>query len=444
MSLLSRIPEIIDNVFIGGNVARRAKAASRLPPALIPGIRREKFRRLVRYVNERSPFYRRRFKEAGIDVRGLREPADMGDFFTTAQDLRDNPVEEFLCARPELGFETTGTTATTGKRVYFSRREAADMGRDGAVGLYNLGLRPEDRVVDAFDYSFWNAPFTLRASLDRLGCFHVTAAKIPPAEFYDRVKPYGFNVLFVEPSWLVVLTEIARTRGTWPLKFCYVGGENMSESTRRYIEDTWKTRVYIGYGQTESFGQVGTECPAQRGYHIDDFNLYCEIVDQGEDGYGELVYTTLSREVMPLVRYRSTDITTFLKEPCTCSLKAARRIGKIRGRSDEMVNCGMGNLSPWFFEQLLDDLAGITRDWQVGVLRVGNRDTIEFRVEVTNGPGQAIGDAIKERVRTRIPDSWRNYELKLFDFDFRFFAAGELRKGRKLRRLVDERMKAWE
>ena len=258
------------------------------------------------------------------------------------------------------------------------------------------------------------------------------------------MKPYGFNVLFVEPSWLVVLTEIARTRGTWPLKFCYVGGENMSEATRRYVEDTWKTRVYIGYGQTESFGQVGTECPAQRGYHIDDFNLYCEIVDQGDDGYGELVYTTLSREVMPLVRYRSTDITAFLNEPCTCSLKAARRIAKIRGRSDEMVNCGMGNLSPWFFEQLLDDLPGITRDWQVGVLRTGNHDTIEFRVEVTNGSGQAIGEAIKERVRARIPDSWRNYELKLFDFDFRFFAAGEFRKGRKLRRLVDERMKAWE
>ena len=143
MSLFSRIPEVIDEVFIGGNIARRAKAASRLPPSLIPGIRRGKFRRLMRYVNERSPFYRRRFKEAGIDVRGLREPADLGDFFTTAQDLRDNPVEEFLCARPELGFETTGTTATTGKRVYFSRREAADMGRDGAVGLYNLGLRPE-------------------------------------------------------------------------------------------------------------------------------------------------------------------------------------------------------------------------------------------------------------------------------------------------------------
>ncbi len=443
--MLSRIPELLDDLIVGNNIARRSRLAAKIPPGLVPSIRRSKFRTLMRYVSERSPFYRRRFKELGIDPRGIRTPEDLGTFFTTAQDLRDHPVEDFLCGRPELGFETTGTTATTSKRVYFSRREASDMGRDGALGLYNLGLRQEDRVVDAFDYSFWNAPFTLRASLDRLGCFHVTAAKIPPAEFYDRVKPYAFNVMFVEPSWLVVLTEIARVRGTWPVKFFYVGGENLSEDTRRYIEAQWNTRVYIGYGQTESFGQVGSECQVQHGYHVNDFNLYCEIVDQGEDGYGELVYTTLSRVVMPLIRYRSTDITAFIKEPCTCTLKAARRIAKIRGRVDEMVNCGMGNLSPWFFEQLLDDLPAITRDWQVGVYRGANRDTIEFRVELRDpASADAVTAAIKDRVKDRIPDSWRNFELGLFEFAFKFTTPGALRTGRKLRRLVDERMKAWE
>ena len=443
--MLYRIPELIDELVIGSNVARRARLAVHVPPSIVPAIRRDKFRRLLRYVNTRSPFYRRRFKELGIDVRGVRTPEDLGGFYTTAQDLRENPVEDFLCGRPELGFETTGTTSTTPKRVYFSRHEASDMGRDGALGLYNLGLRPEDRVVDAFDYSFWNAPFTLRASLDRVGCFHVTAAKIPPAEFYDRVQPYGFNVLFVEPSWLVVLTEIARVRGTWPVKFFYVGGENMSEQTRRYIEAAWNTRVYMSYGQTETFGQIGTECPAQHGYHIDDFNLYCEIVDRGEDGYGELVYSTLAREVMPLVRYRSTDITAFIDEPCTCTLRVTRRIAKIRGRSDEMINCGMGNLSPWFFEQLLEDLPGVTRDWQVGVTRTGNRDTIDFRVELLDaGAGDAVAAAITDRVKERIPDSWRNYQLKLFEFGFTFARPGALRTGRKLRRLVDERLKAWE
>lgn len=443
--MLSRIAEFADNVLIGANVPLRARLAPLIPLSVVPRIQKEKFRRVLRYVSERSPFYRRRFKEIGIDIRQVHVPADLGDFFTTAQDLRDNPVEEFLCGRPELGFETTGTTATTSKRVYFSRREAADMGRDGAIGLYNLGLRQEDRVVDAFDYSFWNAPFTLRAALDRLGCFHVTAAKIPPAEFYDRVRGYAFNVLFVEPSWLVVLTEIARVRGTWPLKFIYTGGENMSEATRRYVEAEWKTNVYMGYGQTETFGQIGSECPAKRGYHVDDFNLSCEIVDRSDDGYGELVYTTLSRHVMPLIRYRSTDITKFLDEPCTCVLRTARRLAKIRGRLDEMVNCGMGNLSPWFFERLLDDLPEITGDWQVGVVRTGNRDTIEFRLELRDpAAAELVAQVIKRRVQERIPDSWRNYDLKLFEFGFRFVTPGALRTGRKLRRLVDERMRVWE
>ncbi len=443
--MLSKIAELADDFLIGSSVPLRARLAPYVPASIVPKIQREKFQRLLRYVSSRSPFYRRRFKEAGIDIRGVRSPEDLGEFFTTARDLRENPVEEFLCGRPELGFQTIGTTSSTNKRIYFSRREAADMGRDGAIGLYNLGLRPEDRVVDAFDYSFWNAPFTLRAALDRLGCFHVTAAKIPPAEFYDRVKGYSFNVMFVEPSWLIVLTEIARVRGTWPLKFIYTGGENMSEATRRYAEAEWKTNIYMGYGQTETFGQIGTECPAQRGYHVDDFNLCCEIIDRAEDGYGELVYTTLSRQVMPLVRYRSTDITKFLDEPCTCVLRAARRLAKIRGRSDEMVNCGMGNLSPWFFERLLDDVPGITRDWQVGVVRTGNHDTIEFRLELADSAAaDSVVEGVRSRVRERIPDSWRNYELKLFEFAFRFASPGTLRSGRKLRRLIDERTRAWE
>jgi phenylacetate-CoA ligase len=428
----------------GGNTPRRAALAARLPQAIGPAIRRGKFRAIVRYAAAHSPFYRRRFAELGVDPRAVHTPADLGTFFTTPQDLRDHPVSDFLCAAPELGFESTGTTAVTTQRVYFSRREVADMGRDSALGLYNLGLRREDRVIDAFSYSFWNAPFALRAALDHLGCFHVTAARLPPNEFYDRAKPYGCNVLCVEPSWLVVLTEIARARGTWPVKFFYVGGENMSEATRRYIETQWNTRVYIAYGQTEAFGQIGTECPRQQGYHLDDFNLDCEIVDQGADGYGELVYTTLSRAVMPLIRYRSTDITAFLTEPCTCGLRVARRIAKLRGRADEIISCGMGHLSPAVFEAILEDLPAIASEWQVGVHRNGNHDTVEFRVELTNGASaDAVTAAIRDRVRDRNPEAWRNHQIGLFEFGFTFAAPGTFRGGRKARRLVDERMREW-
>src|SRR5262245_49819051 len=154
--MLTRLAELVDNAIIGENVPLRARVAIHIPSLFAPIAQRDKFRRLLRYVSERSPFYRRRFKELGIDIRSVRVPEDLGSFFTTPQDLRENPIEDFLCARPELGFETTGTTSTTSKRVYFSRREVADIGRDGALGLYNFGLRAEVRAVDAFDCSSCN------------------------------------------------------------------------------------------------------------------------------------------------------------------------------------------------------------------------------------------------------------------------------------------------
>src|SRR5260221_544310 len=128
-------------------VPRGGRGPPLVPPGSGPPPQRDKSRVLLRYVADRPLFHRGGLREAGIDIRGVKVPADLGDFFTTAQDLRDHPIEEFLCARPELGFETTGTTLTASKRVYFSRREAADFGGDGAIGLYNLGLRPEDRAV---------------------------------------------------------------------------------------------------------------------------------------------------------------------------------------------------------------------------------------------------------------------------------------------------------
>src|SRR5438046_4547795 len=98
--MISRIPELLDDYLAGDHVERRARLAAMLPRRVLPALRRDKFRRLIRYVADRSPFYRRRFKEAGIDARRIRDPRDLGDFFTTAQDLRDHPVEEFLCDRP--------------------------------------------------------------------------------------------------------------------------------------------------------------------------------------------------------------------------------------------------------------------------------------------------------------------------------------------------------
>jgi len=426
---------------LGDSAPRRARFAERfLDNAYIRRVQHSDFRATVRWVAKRSAFYKRRFRELGIDPAYVRCPADLGDLFTTSEDLLTNPVEDFLCDRPEVGFETTGTMSEKSKKLFFSLREMHQMGVDGAAGLYVLGVRPEDRVVSALDLPFWNAGAALRASAHALGCFLVEAGKLPPDEFHARARDYSFNVMVVEPSWIVSLTSLAERLGTWPVKMMLVGGENMSERSRRYVEEAWKTDLYLTYGQSESFGSTGTECRAKNGYHLNELKLWCEIPEPAEDGTGELVFTTLSRRVMPLLRYRTSDVTRFLNGTCTCTLHALRRIEKIRGRCDEMVNCGLGNISPWMFERLLQNVTGIGSDWQVAVTRPGLSDVIELRVELRPGACiESVATEVEASMQATFPDMVRNRAMGLFELRFREFSPGTLRTGRKLRAIVDSR-----
>jgi len=430
----------LDRIVLGDSPTRRLWFARRMPDAYIRNTQRLDFRTTVRWVAARSAFYRRKFQEHRIDPAMVKCPADLGDIFTTSTDLLTHPVEEFLCDRPQLGFETTGTLSPKSKKIFFSLEEMRDMGRDGAAGLYALGVRKEDRMVSALDLSFWNAGPTLRVAAQTLGCLLIEASKIPPGEFYDRALDYRFNVMVVEPSWIVSLTEIAEKRGTWPVKLMLVGGENMSEKSRRHVEETWKTTLFLTYGQTESFGSAGTECARQNGYHLQELKFWFEIPEPDDQGHGELVFTTLSRRVMPLLRYRTSDMARFMEGVCDCDLKSLRRISKIVGRCDEMVNCGLGNISPWMFERVLEGVSGIAHDWQVLVTRPGLRDTVEIRVELLDGASQmSVERSILNALEEQFPDMARNVSMGLCEMSVTGNARGTLRTGRKLRSIVDLR-----
>src|SRR2546426_396961 len=270
--------------------------------------------------------------------------------------------------------------------------------------------------------------------------FLIEASKIPPAEFYDRAVDYRFNVMVVEPSWIVSLTEIAEKRGTWPVKLMLVGGENMSEKSRRHVEEIWKTDLYLTYGQTESFGSAGTECNRKNGYHLQELKFWFEIPEPDDQGHGEIVFTTLSRRVMPLLRYRTSDVARFMEGVCDCNLKALRRISKIVGRCDEMVNCGLGNISPWMFERVLENVSGLAHDWQVLVTRPDLRDAIEIKVELLEGASQdKVERAIRMSLADLFPDMARNVSMGLCEMNVASAARGTLRTGRKLRSIVDLR-----
>src|SRR5258708_28429576 len=237
--MLTNLIERIERTVLQMKPHRSVRFLNLSPPWAIDAMRRARFRRTVRLAAERSSFYREEFRKRGIDVRRIEHPSELGDFYTTGEDLRSHGAETFLTGRADTAFETTGTTSPIPKRVFFSQRELDEMGRTSAIGLYHLGVRAEDRVLSAYDCSFWVSPVVLRVALQYLKCFHVEAGKIPPQEFYQRAREYKPNVIFGEPSWLIRLSELARERGAWPGKLLFRGGANITEETPQGGERLW-------------------------------------------------------------------------------------------------------------------------------------------------------------------------------------------------------------
>ena len=437
--MLSKTIEQVERVALRLEPGRAKRLLGAIPNSALEAMQRARFRRTLRLAAERSRFYREQFRRRGIDVSRVEHPSELGDFYTTGEDLRAQGGHDFLTGRADTAYETTGTTSPVPKRAFFSRRELDEVGRVCALALRFLGLTRDDKLMSAFDCSFWVSPAVLRAALQYVKCFHVEAGKIEPLDFYERALEYRPSVIFGEPSWIVRLAEIADARGAWPVKFLFAGGENIAETARAAVERAWGAPLYLNYGQTEAFGALGVECARRDGYHRNDLNFIFEVADTDEEGYGELIYTTLNRDVMPLIRYRSTDVTRLMEEPCACGL-FARRIGKIRARCDEMVVCGMGNVGPWVFAEILSGVAPAGADWQAVVKNDGRRDVVELHVETEDPSRRAeLELTVRSRLRERFADFWKNYEMRLYDLQVVACARGSLRAGRKLRRVVDER-----
>ncbi len=257
--MLTRFIEAFEGVALRTNPERAISLLGSLPTPMLEAMRRARFRRTIQIAAAHSPFYRDQFHKRGIDAGRVTHPSQLGDFYTTGEDLRTHGAQQFLAGQADTAFETTGTTSPLPKTIFFSREELATMGRITAIWLYLLGLRSTDRVLSAFDCSFWVSPAVLRSGLEYLKCFHVEAGKIEPETFYERARTYQPNIIFGEPSWIVRLSEIAARRGVWAVKFLFAGGENIAESARTSVEEAWSAPLYLNYGPTESFGALRAE-----------------------------------------------------------------------------------------------------------------------------------------------------------------------------------------
>jgi phenylacetate-CoA ligase len=436
--MLNSLRKLFERAVIDGSPSSLIRWGKAAPRPLVERLQADAFRQVVQYAAKHQKFFRAKLKEYGLDPSTIHKPEDLGRLFTTPEDLVTRPEEEFLCGPPQLVFETTGTSGPP-KRVYFSYDELDRSARYEAAGLWENGVRQGDRVVCAFDAGFWVSSWVTFFACRHLGVFCSATGKPHPRELYARMGAYRYNVIIADPTWLVSLTEIAQKEGVFPIKLILVAGDRMTDRYRAYVEGVWNAPVILGYGSTEAGGGLGMECRMKKGYHVDEFNFLFEIVDPDQDGYGELVITTLARRTEPLIRYRARDVTRFLEERCPCGIRL-RRLDTIKGRRDEMVVMGAGNMHPAIFERVLQDVQGVGDIWQVAVRQDGLRDILEFRLELTNGiDPQRIEEHVARNLKTRYPDVWANQECGMYRLAFRFFPQGTLARSRKPKRLVDER-----
>jgi len=387
----------------------------------------------------RAPWYRDAFAAARVDPRRARRPSDLGGFFLTAEVLKTRP-EALLTGRPELAIESSGTSGHV-TRVYLSRHELEYSARQGGLMLGLYGLGRDDRLLSTLGLDWGLGSLLVERMMRYTPLFSMVVGRVDPSEAYARLAEYRFNVIVSDPFWLSRLTQIARERGRpGPMKVLIGGGEGITPRIRAELESFWGALVCMTYASTEAATILGFECTHRAGYHVNEFDFCVEIVDPDAEGFGEIVLTTVSRRVMPLIRYRTGDVARWIVEPCACGLPF-RRLSPLRGRLDEQVSCAWGNLHPDFFEPLLAQLPRLPSDWQVGLYERDLATVVQLRLELDGDDAareSTVQAVLRALQRTR-PDAWLAYCQRLIDLEVVFVAPGTLRTGHKLLRLVDER-----
>ena len=408
-----------------------------MPLPLLHALRRPGLAATLRSA-QRAPFYREAFARAGVDAAHARGPEDLGDFFLTPDVLKSRP-ESLLCGTPELAIESSGTSGHVTK-IYLSRHELEYAARQGNLLLSANGVGAGDRLLCTLDLAWGLGSLLVERGIRYLPMFAMVVGRVDPLEGYRRLTEYGFNVLVSDPFWLARLTDIAREHGRpGRMKLLVGGGEGITAKLRDELERFWDARLCMTYASTEAATVVGFECAARDGYHVNEFDFAVEIDRPDAAGYGEIVFTTVNRVVMPLVRYRTGDVARWIEGRCSCGLPF-RRLSAIRGRVDEQVSCAWGNVHPEFFVPLLADVPGLESDWQVALYERDLSPVVQFRVEVADDASrEVVAESVLGVLQRIYPDAWLAYCQRLIDVEFAFFSTGTLRRQRKLLRLVDER-----
>jgi phenylacetate-CoA ligase len=369
----------------------------------------------------RSPHYRRAFRRAGFDPKSLCSLADLVRLpFTVKDDLRsdENYPYGFLTVGRDKLVRLHSSSGTTGRptAVFHTRRDLAAWTDLVARSLWMIGMRPGDVFQNMMGYGLFTGGLGLHYGSERLGALTIPAGAGNSRRQIALMKDFGTTALHIIPSYALRLIDTFRELGEDPhafgLRHAVLGAEPHSEAARRRIEELFGLRAFNCYGLSELNGPgVAFECPEQDGLHLWEDAYLAEVVDPETgapvpDGTrGELVLTNLTREGMPLLRYRTRDVTSLRPEPCACG-RTHRRIERITGRTDDMLIVKGVNIYPVQVERVLMRFAEIGSDFLIVLSTVNHLDQFAVRAELK--PDAFRGDLhALEALRRRIADELR-------------------------------------
>ena len=343
-----------------------------------------------------SPFYQKKFKELGITPDDIQSLADVSRLpFTTKEDLRDNCPFGLACVPMKECVRLHSSSGTTGNPtvVLHTQKDLDEWANAVARCLWMVGSRPEDVFQNSAGYGMFTAGLGFQYGAERVGMLTVPAAAGNTKRQIKFIKDFGTTVLHAIPSYASRVFEVMREEGVDPqkdtkLRVLCIGAEPHSEEQRKRIEQNLGVKAYNSYGISEMMGPgVAFECPEQNGLHIWEDYFIVEIINPqtlepvADGELGELVLTTINREGMPLLRYRTRDLTRFLPGECPCG-RHHRRIDRLQGRSDDMIILKGVNIFPIQVEKILLKFKELSTDYLITIETKENGDAMTIDVEL--------------------------------------------------------------
>jgi phenylacetate-CoA ligase len=351
---------------------------------------------LVSRLYHASPFYRSRFQAEGLLPEDIRSLDDISRLpFVTKQDMRDNYPYGMFAVPPSEIVRIHASSGTTGRPtvVGYTKRDIGVWSEVMARALTAAGINNQSIIQVAYGYGLFTGGLGVHYGAEMVGASVIPVSSGNTSRQIMLMKDFGTTAIACTPSYALYIAETMREMGIDPsetaLKTGVFGAEPWSESMRRQIEEQLGIQAIDIYGLSEIIGPgVACECTAQQGLHINEDHFYPEIINpvSGErlaDGEkGELVITTLTKEGLPMVRYRTRDLTVLNRSQCSCG-RTSVRMGKVLGRSDDMLIIRGVNIFPSQVESVLLNLGATSPHYQLIVEREDNLDKLTVLVEVT-------------------------------------------------------------